>query len=99
MSAFELFVVPLRDFGVRKQSVVAAGEASLQTLRDIVVKREVSSEGIVRVLPVAILRLVDRLKFVSSDTLNGKFRILFNGVCLSYTPFSKGILTNHSSTK
>ena len=65
MFALELFVVPLRDFSVCKQGVVAAGEASLHTLRDIVVEREVGAEGVVRVLPVAILRFVDRLKMVS----------------------------------
>ena len=65
MSAFELLMVPLGDFSVCEQSVVAAREASLHTLSDIVVKWEVSSERVVRVLPVAILRFVDRLIMVS----------------------------------
>ena len=64
--ALELLMVPLRDFGVCKQSVVATGEASLNTLSDVVVKRKVSSEGVVRVLPVAILRFVDRLIMISN---------------------------------
>lgn len=37
VSALELLMVPLCDFSVCKQSVVAAGEASLHTLSDVVV--------------------------------------------------------------
>jgi hypothetical protein len=94
-------VVPLCDFGVREQRVVATGEASLQTLRDIIVEWKVCTKGIIRVLPVAILRLVDRLTFVSSNTLNGKLQTIFDGVYRSSTSLydGKGLLTNHSSTR
>lgn len=66
VSALELLVVPLRDFGVCEQGVVATGEASLHTLSDIVVERKVSAKGVVRVLPVAVLRFVDRLIMISN---------------------------------
>jgi len=78
-------MVPLRNFGVCEQSVVAASEASLHTLSNIVVKRKVCAEGVVRVLPIAILRFVDRLMTVSNP--------------IAKHPSSKGPLTNHSSTK
>jgi hypothetical protein len=45
--ALELLVVPLGDFRMCKQSVVATSEASLQALSDVVVEREVGSEGVV----------------------------------------------------
>jgi hypothetical protein len=61
-SAFELFVVPLGDFGVGKKGVVSAGKASFHTLGDVVVERQVCAERVRGVLPVAVLRLVDRLK-------------------------------------
>ena len=64
-SALELFMVPLCDFGVCEQGVMAAGETSLHTLSNIVVERKVSAEGVVGVLPVAVLRFVDRLLMVS----------------------------------
>jgi hypothetical protein len=60
--SFELFVVPLCDFCVCEQSVVATSEASLQTLSHVVVEREVGAEGVVRVLPVAVLWFVDCLR-------------------------------------
>ena len=70
MSAFELLMVPLGDFGVCEQGVVAAGEASFHALGDVVVEWEVGSERVVRVLPVTVLRLVDRLLMVSYDASN-----------------------------
>jgi hypothetical protein len=64
--AFELLVVPLRDFSVCEQSVVATGEASLHALSDVVVERKVGTEGVVRVLPIAVLGFVDRLMMISN---------------------------------
>jgi hypothetical protein len=80
--ALELFVVPLCDFGVCEQGVVATGEASLQALSDIVVERKIGAEGIVRVLPIAILRFVDGLSIVSS----GQHNMLHRDTC-TYKPF------------
>ena len=62
-------MVPLCDFGVGEESVVAAREASFHTLGDIVVKRKVGSKWVVRVLPVAVLWLVDGLLVVSCTSL------------------------------
>ena len=78
-------MVPLRDFSVCEQSVVAACEASLDTLSDIVVERKVSAEGVIRVLPVAVLRFVDRLMMISNP--------------IAAYSSAKGTPTNHSSTK
>jgi hypothetical protein len=60
--AFKLFMVPLGNFCVCEQSVVATSEAGLQTLSHVVVEREVGAEGVVRVLPVAVLWFVDCLR-------------------------------------
>lgn len=81
-------MVPLRNFGVGKEGVVTAREASFHTLGDIVVKREVGSEWVVRVLPVAVLWLVDGLLEVSGTTRKNENAAM---------PIE--ILTNHSSTK
>lgn len=54
-------MVPLCDFGVCEKSVVPAGEAGLSSLGGIVVERQVRAERVIGVLPIAILRLVDRL--------------------------------------
>lgn len=90
MFAFELFVVPLCDFGVCEQRVVAAGEASLHTLSDVVVERKVGAEGVVRVLPVAVLRLIDRLRMVSHGALH---RILYsNATCLLHVRTHKPLI-------
>lgn len=64
-SSFELFMVPLRDLCMCEQGVVAASETSLHTLGNIVVKWKIGAEGVVGVLPVAVLRFVDCLHAVS----------------------------------
>jgi hypothetical protein len=60
-SAFELFMIPLGDFGVGEKGVVSTSKASFHTLGDVVVERQVCAERVRGVLPVAVLRLVDCL--------------------------------------
>jgi hypothetical protein len=92
-------VVPLGDFGVCKQRVVATSEASLHALGDIVVERKISAEGVVRVLPVTILRFVDRLVMVSYGPSMVTFQKRSTEHIAAAHPPGKGTLTNHSSTK
>jgi hypothetical protein len=87
-SAFELFVVPLGDFGVGEKGVVSARKASVHTLGDVVVERQVCAEWVRGVLPVAVLRLVDCLKESQPWVLPAVDEL----ICAL-------LLTNHSSTK
>lgn len=59
MPAVEFVVVPLCNFGVSKKRVVAAKEAGLDTAGDVVRRRIVFSRRVARVLPIAILRLIN----------------------------------------
>lgn len=82
-----------------KQRVVATSEASLDTLGDIVVEWQVGAEGVIRVLPVAVLGFVDRLYMVSYDGLGGALWTTSEIARVSGTTCSLEKLTNHSSTK
>lgn len=69
--AFELFVVPFGNLGVREKRVVTTEEAGLDSTSDVVGRWVILSGGIVGVLPVAVLGLVDSEPFIHVGVIAG----------------------------
>lgn len=54
-------MIPFRNLRMRKKRVMTARESRLHALRHIVIKRQVSAKRVIRILPIAVLRLIDGL--------------------------------------